>query len=464
VYAIVDIETTGGHADSNGITEIAIYVYDGEKVVDQFVSLINPESYIPAFISGYTGITNEMVENAPIFREVAEQVFDLLKDNIFVAHNVNFDYSFIKHQLQQSGYDLNAQKLCTVRLSRKVFPGYKSYSLGNICGSLSIPISDRHRAAGDAKATVILFEKILRNDDGTVIKSFLKKGSKEYLLPPNLPKEQFDKLPQQTGVYYFHDQQGKIIYVGKAKNIKKRVGSHFGGNSTAKQKQDFLRNIHAITFIECATELMAFILESIEIKQHWPAFNRALKKLEFNFGIYDYQDRNDYIRLCIDRVRKNIVPLYTFKTQVEAINALQNLVSQYELCPKLCLINTSKEPCELESSCCHGACQMKEDAATYNQRIQQAIDLLTTQESYAIIDKGLYADERSCILVENGKFIGMGYMPVGTSMHDLDNVRSFIKLQKESFYIREILQSEALTSTAKRINFEYVPTLKPKAH
>jgi DNA polymerase-3 subunit epsilon len=162
VYAIVDIETTGGHADSNGITEIAIYVYDGEKVIDEFVSLINPESYIPAFISGYTGITNEMVENAPIFEDVAEQVHQLLKDNIFVAHNVNFDYSFIKHQLQGCGYELDTKKLCTVRLSRKVFPGYKSYSLGNICGSLNIPISDRHRAAGDAKATVILFEQILK--------------------------------------------------------------------------------------------------------------------------------------------------------------------------------------------------------------------------------------------------------------------------------------------------------------
>lgn len=455
MYAIVDIETTGGHSDSNGITEIAIYVFDGEKITHEFVSLINPQCHIPAFISGYTGITNEMVENAPTFDDIAGQVHALLKDNIFVAHNVNFDYSFIKHQLQQSGYDLNTQKLCTVRLSRKVFPGYKSYSLGNICGALHIPISDRHRAAGDAKATVILFNQILKNDDGTIIRSFLKKGSKEYQLPPNLPKEQFDKLSQQTGIYYFHDDTGKVIYVGKAKNIKKRVGSHFSGNSTAKQKQDFMRHIHSVTFTECATELMAFILESIEIKKHWPAFNRALKKLEFNFAIYDYQDRNDYIRLCIDRVRKNIAPLHTFKTQLEAINTLQHLVATYELCPKLCLINTSKEPCHIESSCCHGACQLKENAEAYNNRVQQAIEALTVQESYAIIDKGLYSDERSCILIENGKFFGMGYLPVDAGMHDLESVRSYIKPQKESFYIREILQSESLTASAQRISFEY---------
>jgi len=456
VYAIVDIETTGGHADSNGITEIAIYVHDGEKVVDEFVSLINPESYIPAFISGYTGITNEMVENAPIFEDVAWKIHAMLKDNIFVAHNVNFDYSFIKSQLGHCGYEFETKKLCTVRLSRKVFPGYKSYSLGNICGSLNIPITERHRAAGDAKATVILFEQILKADeDGSVIKSFLKRGSKEYNLPPNLPKEQFDKLPQQTGVYYFHDETGKVIYVGKAKDIKKRVGSHFTGNNTGKQRQDFMRHIHGITFAECATELMALILESLEIKKHWPAFNRALKRLEFNFGIYDYQDRNDYIRLCIERVRKNIVPLYTFKTQVEAINALQQLVEEFELCPKLCLINTSKEPCDSDSTNCRGACQMVEDADSYNSRVQMAIEQLTTQESYAIIDKGLYADERSCILVENGKFVGMGYLPIDAGLHDLDSVRSYIKPHKESFYIREMLQSESLTSTAQRITFEY---------
>jgi DNA polymerase-3 subunit epsilon len=457
VYAIVDIETTGGHADSNGITEIAIYISDGERIVDEFVSLINPQCYIPPFISGYTGITNEMVEDAPVFSDVAEQVFALLKDCIFVAHNVNFDYSFIRHQLLQSGYELNTQKLCTVRLSRKIFPGYKSYSLGNICGALGISITERHRAAGDARATVMLFEHILRNDDGTVIRSFLKKGSKEYLLPPNLPKEQFDVLPSLTGVYYFHDNQGKVIYVGKAKNIKTRVGSHFTGNGTGRQKQDFMRNIHGISYTACATELMAFILESIEIRKHWPAFNRALKKLEFNFAIYDYQDRNDYIRLCIDRVRKNMIPLYTFKTQLDAIQALQQLVQKYELCPRLCLINTSKEPCELDVSCCHGACQLQEDANSYNQRVQQAITELTTHDSYAILDKGVYADERSCILIEQGRFYGMGTIPVDLGISHIEQVKSYITRHKESFYIREILQSEALLGSARVIRLDTTP-------
>lgn len=455
MYAIVDIETTGGHADSNGITEIAIYIFDGEKVVDEFVSLVNPQYPIPPFLESYTGITNQMVQKAPKFKQIASRVYELLKDHIFIAHNVNFDYSFIHYQLQQNGFDLNTDKLCTVRLSRKVFPGYKSYSLGNICGALGIPIQNRHRAAGDAIATVKLFHKILLADDGSILKGFLKKGSKEYLLPPNLPKEQFETLTQQTGVYYFHNDEGKVIYVGKAKNIKKRVSSHFTGNGTGKQKQDFLRNIHGISFTECATELMAFILESVEIKKHWPPFNRALKKVDFNFAIYDYQDRNDYIRLCVDRVRKNMIPLHTYRTQVDAIHALQEIILQHELCPKLCYVNTAKEPCSaFESTCCKGACEQKENAIVYNKRVALAIEDLSNSESYALIDKGLYADENSCILVEKGKFIGMGYVPVDAGIHDLETVKSFIKLHKESFYIKDILQSETLLATTRRINFE----------
>jgi DNA polymerase-3 subunit epsilon len=458
VYAIVDIETTGGHSDSNGITEIAIYIHDGNRIVDEFASLVNPGVPIPPFLENYTGITNQMVKNAPPFSQVASKVYELLKDNIFIAHNVNFDYSFIHYQLQQNGFNLNTQKLCTVRLSRKVFPGYKSYSLGNICAALSIPITNRHRAAGDAIATVKLFEKILLNDADLFINTSLKKGSKEYLLPPNLPKEQFEKLPHQTGVYYFHDNRGKIVYVGKAKDIQKRVGSHFTGNKTNKQKQDFLRSIFSISFTICATELMAFILESVEIKKHWPEYNRALKKLDFNFAIYDYEDRNNYVRLAVDRVRKHTIPLHSFRTHVEALQMMGQLIDAFNLCPKLCGTNTAKEDCEVvkKGTGCRGACQQKETDKKYNKRVQEAITFLTTHESYAIVDKGLYADEASCILVENGKFYGMGYLPIDQQIADIDFIKSLITPYKDSFYIKDILQSELHTQSAKIVRFEQV--------
>lgn len=455
MYAIVDIETTGGHAESNGITEIAVFVHDGQKVTDEFSTLINPGFPIPSYISAFTNITNDMVENAPAFSDVAERIFGMLEGNIFVAHNVNFDYSFVSHQLKEEGYELKSKKLCTVRLSRKLFPGLRSYSLGNICAARGITIFDRHRARGDAEATVTLFEQILQHDeDRAVINEFVKKGSKEYLLPPNLPKQQFDALSSRPGVYYFHDEQGKIIYVGKAKNIRKRVTSHFTGNSGRKQKQDFFRNIHSLSATECATELMAFILESIEIKKHWPEFNRAQKRVEFAYGIYDYEDQNGYIRLGVERVRKHIRPLQTFRSLAEALNYMQQLIDAYQLCPKLCMIDTSRERCRShEAGQCKGACEKHEKAAKYNKRVNAAIGEMQQQESYAIVDKGLSAGEQSCILIENGKFYGMGYLPSDAFINSVDEIKTYISPQKENFFIHELVRTGSLVESHRCIRF-----------
>ena len=199
-FAIVDIETTGGHATGNGITEISIQVHDGKRVVKQYETLINPQQTIPYYIRGLTGIDNAMVADAPLFSEVAEQIYQTLQDCVFVAHSVNFDYSFVKHALQSCGYELNLKKLCTVRLSRKIIPGLPSYSLGKICAYLDININNRHRAGGDAEATVKLFEILLERDKENLIGKFLKRGSKEQALPPNLPREHYEQLPNQPGV------------------------------------------------------------------------------------------------------------------------------------------------------------------------------------------------------------------------------------------------------------------------
>ncbi len=450
LYAVVDIETTGGFAESNGITEIAIHLHDGVKTIDTYTTLIDPGRDIPGYISGFTGITNEMVAKAPSFDNVAHKIFDLLDNNVFVAHNVNFDYSFVKHQLAMSGYDLNVKKLCTVRYSRKIYPGLKSYSLGNICGYLGIDINDRHRANGDAEATVILLEKLLQKDDGSVLKSFLKKGSKEYLLPPNLPKEQFENLPATTGVYYFHDDQGKIIYVGKAVQIQKRVGQHFGGNTTAKQKQDFLRNIHSITYTECATELMALILESVEIKKHWPAFNRAQKHIDFSFGLYSYEDQHGYIRICIDRIRKNLKAISTYRNLSDAMHSLEKTLIAFSLCPKLCGIDRSKEPCL--PSVCNGACEQKESVIAYNKKASAAIEALSDMESFAIISHGFTPDEISCVLIENGVFYGMGYIPHDMKINSVNDLKEFISPMKANLFIRELLDSDSIQNWGKKIS------------
>jgi DNA polymerase III subunit epsilon len=193
MYAIVDIETTGTYSAANGITEISILVFDGTTIVSTFETLINPGQPIPRFIQAMTGITDEMVADAPSFSDIAEKVYSILHDKIFIAHNVNFDYSFVNGHLRQHGFELNSKKLCTVRLSRKILPGFPSYSLGKLCQSLGIPVNGHHRAGADTEATVKIFQLLLANDKEQHIQKSLLRNSKEATLPPNVPKEHFEQ-------------------------------------------------------------------------------------------------------------------------------------------------------------------------------------------------------------------------------------------------------------------------------
>lgn len=444
MYAIVDIETTGGYAAANGITEIAIHLFDGEKVTEKFETLINPGQPIPYYIQSMTGITDKMVADAPRFEEVAEKIYTILHDSIFIAHNVNFDYSFVKSHLKESGFDLNTKKLCTVRLSRKIFPGLSSYSLGNLSRSLGITIYDRHRAGGDSEATVQLFQLLLQNDKDKHILKSLQRNSKEWILPPNVPKEHFDQLPYTPGVYYFHDKKGKIVYVGKATNIRYRVNSHFSNNSESRQKQNFMQHVHAISYQSCGTELMACILESAEIKKRWPVFNSSQKRWEDVYGIFLYEDQNGYHRLAIDKNRKRLNPLYTFHYLVDGHAIIRKLIKDYQLCPKLCFLQKDDGNCDgIVEGHCKGACQQKESPAKYNKRVQKAAASLLAQPSFTILDKGINGNDQSCILVEEGKFYGMGYIPAGFDTTDNAALKEKLTIYKENSFIRNLVNSYA---------------------
>jgi DNA polymerase III subunit epsilon len=444
MYAIVDIETTGGYAAAHGITEISIHVFDGKKVTRKFESLINPQQAIPSYIQAMTGITDEMVADAPLFEQVAADIHALLSENIFVAHNVNFDYSFVKAHLATAGFLLDSSKLCTVRLSRKIIPGFPSYSLGNLCHSLGIKMQNRHRAGGDAEATVKVFKHLLQNDKDQFIQKSLQRNSKEFILPPHVPKEHFDQLPYTPGVYYFHDEKGKIIYVGKARNVRYRVNSHFSNNSKSRQKQNFLRHIHSITYQPCATELMACILESTEIKKLWPIFNYSQKEWEDTFGIFSYEDQNGYMRLAIEKNKKQLTPVCTFHRITEGHAMMRKMIRDYQLCPKLCFMQTDPGNCEgIKEGYCKGACDQKEKAAKYNRRVLEAMESLQTKSSFAIVEDGLHAEEKSCILVIKGKFFGMGYIGTDVQVNDLDTLQSLLTPYKQNNYIYNLINSYA---------------------
>lgn len=444
MYAIVDIETTGSYAAANGITEISIQLFDGNSVVEKFETLINPLQPIPYYIQAMTGITDSMVATAPTFDKVAEKIYNLLDGKVFVAHNVNFDYSFIKEHLAEHGFILNSKKLCTVRLCRKIFPGLPSYSLGNLCNSLGIEIQDRHRAGGDSAATVIVFKRLLENDHEQFIAKSLARNSKEQMLPPNVPKEHFERLPYTPGVYYFHNEKGKIIYVGKANNIRYRVNSHFSNNSGGRQRQNFLRHTYSISFQQCATELMAHILESAEIKKLWPVFNNAQKRWEDVYGIFTYEDRNGYMRLAIEKNKDRLNPVYSFHYLIDGHAILRKLVREFELCPQLCFIQRGLPDCEgLNEGYCKGACQQLESPVEYNKRVNEAISTLRAQPSFAIVEKGLNGTDQSCILVCEGKFFGMGYLPEGTTIEEPATIKDYLTPYRENSFIRNVINSYA---------------------
>jgi DNA polymerase-3 subunit epsilon len=441
-YAIVDIETTGGYAAGNGITEIAIRIFDGVRVTESYETLINPGIAIPRYIQSLTGIDDELVRSAPYFDEVAADIFQHLDGRIFVAHNVNFDYSFVKSQLAQAGFILNTKKLCTVRLARQIVPGHPSYSLGNLCHALGIELHNHHRAGGDADATVRLLGHLLEQDAAGFIAKSLKKTSKEQTLPPHVPKEDFLALPSCPGVYYFHDNKGKVVYVGKAKNLKSRVNSHFSNNSDSRQKQNFVRSVYRITFQPTATDLMAAILESTEIRRLWPAFNNAQKKPEDVFGIFLYEDQGGYMRLAIDKRRRNSNPIHTFHYKVDGHSLIRKLMRDHELCPKLCFMQTDNDACQgIAEAHCKGACEKKEAAEEYNLRVRAAVTALTRRPSYLVVDEGMNEDESACILVIRGSFYGMGYIPRDLQLMSVESIRDYVQPYKDNTTIHSLLNT-----------------------
>ena len=441
MYAIVDIETTGTNATYNCITEVAIYVHDGDKIVDEWHSLINPMREIPPFIIQMTGITNEMVADAPEFADVAEEIYTMLHDKIFVAHNAGFDYGFIKSHLLENGYELKSKKLCTVRLSRKIFPGFKSYSLGRLCESLGVQIENRHRAAGDALATAKIFGLLIQKDTGNHVTTALKRNSKEQLLPPNMEKAVLEQLPEACGVYYFHDAAGKIIYVGKAINIKSRIFGHFTYADYHGKENDLRNSVFDITYTLTGNELIALLLESEEIKRKFPKFNNAQKQWDRNYCIFKYIDQRGYIHMAIERYNVKKEVLKVFADFLSARNYLIEKMHAFQLCGKYCHLQKVKKACyNHELGICLGACVEKENPETYNERAENAIAAFRDEtDTYFIVGKGRAGNEKSVIYIDKGHYLGFGFFDADWYNGDPEILIDVIKWRPDTPDVQRIL-------------------------
>lgn len=440
-YAVIDIETTGGNAQKNAITEIAILIHDGKNITDTFHTLLNPEQFVPSFITNLTGITNEMVETAPTFSEVAEEMFSLLQNKIFVAHNAGFDYAFMKNKFEANGYAYQAKRLCTVRLSKKIFPGFQKYSLGKLSESLGIKIKDRHRALGDAIATAEIFSLLVKHDPGAVIETFLKRNSKEHYLPPQLDKKLLDQIPTQAGVYYFYDERGKILYIGKAKNLKSRILNHFTF-ADSDGKENALRNLVCdISYELTGNELIALLLESEEIKRKDPPYNFAQKGWRKNYCIFKYQDQQAYLRFAIEQYHRKKEVLRIFPNYLSAREYLKEKVDEFQLCPRLCNLQETKKECyHLQEKKCFGACVGSESVEAYNLRAEEAVKSFQEDFStYLIKGKGRDENELSVIYVENGHYLGFGFLPNDLKHLDMDTIKEYLKWRPDTPDVQRIL-------------------------
>lgn len=432
MYAIIDVETTGGTAKYERITEIAIVIHDGQTVVDTYSTLLNPEKSIPRLITQLTGITDQMVARAPKFFEVAKKIVELTEGKIFVAHNVTFDYSFVQEEFKRLGYDFQRRQLCTVRLARKVFPGLPSYSLSNLKKHFKIHADKSHRALDDTLATTQLFQLILSQQEGkNNIRSLVNLGVKETKLPPNITLERLHAVPDTCGIYYLHDSRGQILYVGKSLNIRKRLFEHFA--DTTPKGEKLRTGVADLSWEVTGSELVALLYESAEIKRLQPAINRAQRARQHAGAIFAYTDFEGYKCLVFGKNTvknaKNLELVAEYPKPEQARNHLQSLVYQHELCHRLSHLDSSEAACfHYNIKKCFGACVGEESTESYNERVQIAIAKISRRlsGSFFFVDKGRTPEEVAIVGVKDGRYLGYGFVSTDDGDQTVDALLEFL--------------------------------------
>ena len=452
-FAIVDIETTGGSAKREKIIEIAIVIFDGKNIIDSFESLINPQRSIPPFITSITGITNEMIKDAPKFYEIAKNIVDITEDCIFVAHNSRFDYGFIRHEFQELGYTYSRKQLDTVKLFRRFFPGLKSYALGNLIQHFAIETNARHRAMADVVATLKLLKKgLLLPQSEQILSDIFGIYIKEAKLPSGLSYQDIDILPESTGIYYFLDIYDNIIYIGKALNIKKRVKQHF--QKITPKTDKFYSTVRKIDYEITGSELIALLKEAEEIKKHKPPINKALRKDSFPYKLYTSKDSLGYLTFKIAKsIKKDTAVLSEFTTRKQAKLFVENTVYNYQLCKKVAGIEYHEGACfEYGFKNCSGACIGLESHENYNKKMILAIEEMKDfyEENFLIIVPGRDKNESAIILVEKNNYAGYAYIDKSeTVIYNINCIKNHITPKKYDKDFNKIIKSYIKNSSVK---------------
>jgi DNA polymerase III subunit epsilon len=376
--AIVDVETTGTSAIYGRVIEIAVIRVEGRQVVETFESLVNPECYIHPSIEGLTGITNAMVAGAPTFGDIARKVQRMLKGAIFVAHNARFDYGFLRQEFARRGVDFNARCLCTVKLSRRVFPGAGRHDLSTIIDRHKLDCPSRHRAMGDAHAVWeflrVVWNRVPEEEFGEVLSKVMKEGR----LPTEIGRDDMRRLPEEPGVYLFFGKDGELLYVGKSKNIRARVQGHFTNDHRSAKEMEMCRSLHKVEARTTPGELGALLLESRLIKELRPIFNSVSRSTRKMLVARRRLGTSGYVTVTLEEIEH--IPrgdhqsiLAVFKSSRQAQETLRKMAKEHRLCLGLLGLERNRGYCfGYHLHQCNGACGGEEPPAVYNQRLHDA--------------------------------------------------------------------------------------------
>ncbi|HEU0137608.1 MAG TPA: exonuclease domain-containing protein, partial [Flavobacterium sp.] len=392
--------------------------------------LINPEIPIQPFVVQLTGINNTMLRSAPKFFEVAKRIIEITNDCVLVAHNALFDYRILRTEFRRLGYDFQMHTLCTVELAQKLIPEQPSYSLGKLVRALGIPMADRHRANGDALATVKLFQLLLSKDiEKTILKELIKTEVEKGLEPKLL--DIVESLPSKTGIYYVHKEDGSIIHIGRSKNIKKSINQHF--TSTLRLSKQIQADVFTVSFEETGSELIAMLKEREEIIVNKPPLNKFPKKRNFPWGVFTHRDNSGLMMLKVRKVGGPDKPVISCVSEQDAHFHIASAVQQYELYEAPVTVETTENDIDAFP---------ESWIEEHNQRYGQFISRTCVENrSVIIIDRGRKISERSAILIENGVLKGIAYFDLNYQLTNADILHNILVPMHHSREVMHMIQA-----------------------
>lgn len=376
-FAFLDIETTGGNSTRDRITEIALRLWRNGNVVSEWQTLVNPGTRIPTFIQSFTGITDGMVETAPRFGEIADVLEEKLKGAVFVAHNARFDYGFVKAEFRRIGRPFSARVLCTVKMSRRLYPGFRRHNMDVLIERHGLPLVERHRAMGDVAAMQAFFQHALAERGRHVLEQAIRDLLQRPSVPSHLAPEVLEGLPSCPGVYRFYGDNDVLLYVGKSINIAQRVASHFSGDHASSRGVRMSEALRRVEWTETAGELGALLLELKQIKTLKPMFNRRSRAAKNLVTLELRENEAGYLQARLVReIEAHRLGDYfgLFRNKRDAERALSGIAAKNDLCNRLLGLEPEQPgPCFQRSlGRCRGACEALEDVTRYNLRTQIA--------------------------------------------------------------------------------------------